>query len=721
MKGNALAYQESNLENDTSTEKLDNKSVQNNTNLIETIKSDINSIFSKEYCDNNDSALVLAETKKYIYSFYKKFKTNDNYLILESTAIDLISSLAKDNGIPGLSKSTLKKSFTEAKVIKFNKNIEEKSNNKKNKSSLSVIFERLYLTNNEVEHIQVTRSYIESFVKTNYPKTRENNSGDLIANYNDLKEIAISRIREVTVNRRMVALKESKIKAIFTEIENRERLLQIEAKPVEVVDPNGNKSSFIDLPLDPLACFSINKNQEIEITRQGTELISNCIIENLGIASGSKSIETFIPSLGIWAITNPTYLDSIINKILISKTKSYFTNKQINEVSKRLMINSFDVNFGKNTFNTEPFRLTFKNGTYDMKEKKFYNEFFKEDRSTVRVNWNYVDEYKNQRPEKLDKFLSMMVDEETIELIYETIGSFFAKEYLPKRFIILYGGGNNGKSTLLDLFKAILGAENVSSVNLQGLTDANFKFQRVMLMDKLANIVGEIPADYVLDTSLLKMFTGQKDNITAEKKGQDPIEFKNFANIIFACNKLPKFNDHTEGLQSRLLIIPMQKNFKELVTNPSINTENIHIDDITKDKELIENIISYSIQRFINTNFGKNMTEPQSVKESLNNYLDQDLLRAFVNEEYVFTDNEKDRITCKEILERFNKFKEDEDDGLNTSYTASGIGKAIEERFSSKVKYLIQGQVNGCKKRNIITNLKYKEQFTEIEMQENIF
>lgn len=671
-------------------------------NILGKITKDITSIFEKEYeQDTEDTSGLINDIHKYITEFYNKYKSNKNYNLLVETAVGTIVNLGKTNGIDALStKSVVRKEFKSASIIRL-KNPNKEDDTQNTKKPLLRLFERLYTTKNELEHIMVAREYIANFILEN----QEN------ANYNDLKELAISRIREVTVNRKISGLKESKIKSIFTEIENESRLLKIDAKPVVIDTPAKTKAS-ITLNIDPLQCFSINKKRDIEVTTAGVEIISNALINELGLISGTKSIETFLINEGIWAVTSSNYLEKVINQILQVKTKNFLTNKQIQEVSKRMMMNSFSVDFGKNNFNVDPYRITFKNGTFDMRQNYFYPKFFKEDRSTVKVNRNYRGDLATKRPVVLDEFLSMMLDEETIELVYQILGCLLIKRYTPKKFILLFGGGDNGKSTLMELFTSILGKENTASVDLKGLTDPNLKFQRVLLMDKLANLCGEIPPDYVFDTSLLKILTGN-DFIVGEKKGQDPIEFVNFANIIFSCNKLPRFKDNSEGLQNRLLIIPMNKNFKYNVTNPEINKNNIHINDIINNEELVENIIAYSITKFIECDLGKNLIIPKSVKKALSEYLEEDTLTAFINENYTFTDNDKDKIACKDILAEFKKFQEEEEEAINTNFTAVGIGKAIEERFSSKTQYKASDNINKKKQRNVMIKIKVKD-FKEV-------
>ena len=370
--------------------------------VIAKIRKDIDSIFSKEHEDEDEdegASVLLNDIYEYINKFHNKYKNNKNYTLLEETAVCTIASLAKDREIGALSsKAVLRREFKSASIIRL-KAVTKEDATPSNKNILSRLFEKLYTTKNEVEHIMAARQYIKYFISEN----QEN------PNYNDLKELAIARIREVTVNRKISGLRETKIKSIFTEIENESRLSRIDAKPVAIDTPAKTKA-YVTLNIDPLQCFSINKKKDIEVSTAGVEIISNALIEQLGLVSGIRSIETFLINEGIWAVTSSNYLEKIVNQVLQVKTKSFLTNKQIQEVSKRMMMNSFSTDFGKNNFNINPYRITFKNGTFDMKENKFYPKFFKDDRSTVKVNRNYRGDLATKRPVILDEFLSMMLD-----------------------------------------------------------------------------------------------------------------------------------------------------------------------------------------------------------------------------------------------------------------------------------------------------------------------
>ena len=361
-------------------------------------------------------------------------------------------------------------------------------------------------------------------------------------------------------------------------------------------------------------------------------------------------------------------------------------------------------------------RITFKNGTLDLAEGKFYNQFFKEDYSTVKVPWNYKEELKNEKPLKLDNFLDLMLDQETKQLIYELLGAIFMKKYLPKKFFLLYGSGNNGKSTLLQLITALAGEGiNVSYISLASISDAENRFHRIELKDKLVNVCGEIPPNYVIDTDILKMLTGT-DTITAERKGVDPVRFENYANIFMSCNKVPRFSDHTKGFKERFTIIPMQKDFKSNVQDTNINIDNTHINDIVNDTALMENIIAYSIERFKLTQYGEKLTEPTAVEDILKEYYQEDPINAFLEDFYDITGDSKDRILCKNILTEFEEYKEREKVGNSSKFNANSFGRAIEERFTDEVTYKPKAKLLGenTTKANVLFGIK-KKAFIEVE------
>lgn len=67
--------------------------------------------------------------------------------------------------------------------------------------------------------------------------------------------------------------------------------------------------------------------------------------------------------------------------------------------------------------------------------------------------------------------LHTIVEEESIPVLLEYIGMCMTVGILHQQFVILYGEGGNGKSTLLSLITNLLGATNVSNVSLEDLSN----------------------------------------------------------------------------------------------------------------------------------------------------------------------------------------------------------------------------------------------------------
>lgn len=582
------------------------------------------------------------------------------------------------------------------------------------KGELDILLDDINISSSEIEFLKLTEMYCLNFINMKYDEQNE----DM---YNIERNVALNKIYKIAKNKNHEGIDKKIIWDIYQKAFREIKCEEMNNKTdMQVISENGVKISF-KFDLDMRGLLAYDKNGDLSATDKGIELISNKFIEIFGIRSGRKSIDAFIPEEGIWTTTSQEWLPHIVSKTLIQKTNTYMNNKAIEDIAKRVKMNSFDLKYDTNLFNKRYMRITFKNGTLDLAEGKFYNQFFKEDYSTVKVPWNYKEELKNEKPLKLDNFLDLMLDQETKQLIYELLGAIFMKKYLPKKFFLLYGSGNNGKSTLLQLITALAGEGiNVSYISLASISDAENRFHRIELKDKLVNVCGEIPPNYVIDTDILKMLTGT-DTITAERKGVDPVRFENYANIFMSCNKVPRFSDHTKGFKERFTIIPMKKDFKSNVQDTNINIDNTHINDIVNDTALMENIIAYSIERFKLTQYGEKLTEPTAVEDILKEYYQEDPINAFLEDFYDITGDSKDRILCKNILTEFEEYKEREKVGNSSKFNANSFGRAIEERFTDEVTYKPKAKLLGenTTKANVLFGIK-KKAFIEVEPDDQV-
>lgn len=175
---------------------------------------------------------------------------------------------------------------------------------------------------------------------------------------------------------------------------------------------------------------------------------------------------------------------------------------------------------------------------------------------------------------KIEKFLSEIVDEENIPILYEIPASCLLQSPQYHHAYMLSGEGSNGKSTYLTLIERFLGKSNISNVSLQEL--CNDRFKASQLVGKLANIYADIPKYPIKYTGKFKMLTGG-DRMTVEKKYKDPFEFTNTARLIFSANELPEVSDQTFAFWRRWIVIEFPNKFPP---NPDL------IDELTTEEEL---------------------------------------------------------------------------------------------------------------------------------------
>lgn len=150
-------------------------------------------------------------------------------------------------------------------------------------------------------------------------------------------------------------------------------------------------------------------------------------------------------------------------------------------------------------------------------------------------------------------------DQQMIGLFYEIVGYTLLRSNRYRKGFIFLGDGSNGKSTILNLIRAMLGDANCSSIEMDKLTD---KFKTAELEDKLLNISDDVTDKTQGDTGTLKkLFTGEM--LMVERKNQQPFGLSSFAKLLFACNKMPRIMDKTHGMYDRLVILPFNATFSK--------------------------------------------------------------------------------------------------------------------------------------------------------------
>lgn len=249
---------------------------------------------------------------------------------------------------------------------------------------------------------------------------------------------------------------------------------------------------------------------------------------------------------------------------LISK----YTKRQIKALSHFNMFSrTTDVSgFGRDKV-LEPTEglINLKNGIYHLEKKELLPH-------DPRYGFHYCLDYKFDASAQCPMFLDFLEDifngdKDTIELVQQFMAyTLIGGAPFLHRALCFTGSGRNGKSTLIDVIRALLGGHNVSSVSLNKIDD---HFQAVNLDGKLANLVEELPIDVISSEAFKSIIAGGE--IAMSKKFKDIYHKPVNARFIFATNDMPVFKDTSAGLYERIVFVDFPKYIPEEARIANLN------------------------------------------------------------------------------------------------------------------------------------------------------
>lgn len=212
-------------------------------------------------------------------------------------------------------------------------------------------------------------------------------------------------------------------------------------------------------------------------------------------------------------------------------------------------------------------RINFKNGVLDLRKDGKLHKHSK------RFGFRGVLPYEFD-PDALCPFFKkwfqsvMCEDEDLMKALQEFMGYIIrGGEYRFHKALWLEGAGRNGKSTFIDVLKALIGVGNFSTISIRSLV--NDKFAGADLDGKIANFSEETSPEELKDSGPFKNLTGDGE-LYVQRKFGDPYSIRNQAKLVMTYNQIPDLKDLSPGMLSRPLIIPFRKNIKESEQDHSI-------------------------------------------------------------------------------------------------------------------------------------------------------
>lgn len=122
--------------------------------------------------------------------------------------------------------------------------------------------------------------------------------------------------------------------------------------------------------------------------------------------------------------------------------------------------------------------------------------------------------------------------------------------------LMLVGKGHDGKSTFINLLRALLppGSTTELDPSALGAKSATVDLARAALFGKQANICDDVSSETWGDVSFLKRVLDHAP-VQARKIGGDSFSFRARLSSVFAANELPRLTDRSWGFLRRWLLI----------------------------------------------------------------------------------------------------------------------------------------------------------------------
>jgi putative DNA primase/helicase len=311
-------------------------------------------------------------------------------------------------------------------------------------------------------------------------------------------------------------------------------------------------------------------------------------------------------------------------------------------------------------FDSHAFLMAAPNGTIELKSQCELRPSVREDFLSRRLAVKYRE---GAECPHFDKFIKRIVPNDGMRAYLQRIlGYCLSGSTREQAFFIFYGGGLNGKSTLLNVVRHIMGEyAKVTPITTflakrEGASGAEHSVDIARLPAVRLVTAVEPPEGARLDEGRIKDITGG-ETISARDLAKGIIEFRPCMKPVIACNAMPQIRGADHGIWRRIRVFPFMVQIPE--------------DEIDRDLErkLIaeaEGILQWMLTGFEEW-WAMGLAPPPEAKEALDIYrATQDLVGEFIDTRCVRTGDRPDpasgrpyEVAAKDLYSAFEKWGED--------------------------------------------------------------
>ena len=183
-----------------------------------------------------------------------------------------------------------------------------------------------------------------------------------------------------------------------------------------------------------------------------------------------------------------------------------------------------------------------------------------------------------RQPDKWLAFLDMIFggDEELIRYVQKLMGYSLLGSQEKQLFVLFYGEGANGKSTLLRVWSLVLGGNDNYAVYANKTTfskkysDKDLRPDLRTILRARVVVVVEGTQEYSVDETLINTWTGGEP-ITARDLYESTVSEYPQGLLVIAGNHLPVINATTHGIWRRVRMVPFNVKIDDLIPSSDLN------------------------------------------------------------------------------------------------------------------------------------------------------
>jgi len=247
------------------------------------------------------------------------------------------------------------------------------------------------------------------------------------------------------------------------------------------------------------------------------------------------------------------------------------------------------------------------------------------------------------------QFVGEVVESGKIEAVQEYAGYALHRGAMPySKALLLVGSGSNGKTTFLNVIRALLGTDHTTSKPIHKFDEDNHVAD---LYGALANIDADLSEGSLSSEGIatFKRVVGG-DEIDARKLYEDAFTFTPTAKHLYACNQVPDVStyvsDHDIAFWRRWIIVEFPNYFPPNARDPELE------DRLTTDESL-SGVLNWAIEGWARLHDQDEFTNVESHDETRQMWQSWgDSVEKFVSE-CVERDEDAPRITTGDAYARY--------------------------------------------------------------------